>query len=219
MHKIVPVFHLPVDKICLSTDSTIVLAWLNIQPHILKTFVRNQVAEIQTLCSNCQWIHVSSKNKPTDVLSRSADARDLQGNDLWWQTPEFFLHDIPVPEKYPCPKDKTFEQELKRTVTVSCAVANDSDFFDKHLNLTNNYCKLISILSFCCSFFKNCLNKMLEKVFLTAAELENSEQLLMKQVQSTIFAREITALQDGKSFPVSSKLKSLDPFLEGNSTL
>ncbi|GBN55088.1 hypothetical protein AVEN_10451-1, partial [Araneus ventricosus] len=154
------------------------------QPHLLKTFVSNRVAKIQSLCSNSQWRHVSSKCNPADVLSRGADAKDLRDNDLWWQGPEFLLRNITDPEEYPCPKDKTFEQKLKRNVTVSCAVTNDSDFLDKLLNLTNNY-----------------------------------KQLLIKQVQSTTFAKEITALQDGKSVPVSSKLKSLDPFLDSNSVL
>ncbi|GBM34142.1 hypothetical protein AVEN_18027-1 [Araneus ventricosus] len=219
MHKIVPVLDLPLDKICLWTDSTIVLAWLNMQPHMLKTFVSNRVAKIQSLCSNSQWRHVSSKCNPADVLSRGADAKDLRDNDLWWQGPEFLLRDITDPEEYPCPTDKTFEQELKRNVTVSCAVTNDFDFLDKLLNLTNNYSKLIRILSFCCRFIKNCLHKNVETGFLTAAELDNAEQLLIKQVQSTTFAKEITALQDGKSVPVSSKLKSLDPFLDNNSIL
>ncbi|GBN71477.1 hypothetical protein AVEN_85918-1 [Araneus ventricosus] len=218
-HKIVPVLDLPLDKICLWTDSTIVLAWLNMQPHMLKTFVSNRVAKIQSLCSNSQWRHVSSKCNPADVLSRGADAKDLRDNDLWWQGPEFLLRDITDPEEYPCPKDKTFEQELKRNVTVSCAVTTDSDFLDKLLNLTNNYSKLIRILSFCCRFIKNCLHKNVETGFLTAAELDNAEQLLIKQVQSTTFPKEITALQDGKNVPVSSKLKSLDPFLDNNSIL
>ncbi|GBN52766.1 hypothetical protein AVEN_10892-1, partial [Araneus ventricosus] len=219
MQKIVPVLDLPLDKVCLWTDSTIVLAWLNMQPHMLKTFVSNRVAKIQSLCSNSQWRHVSSKCNPADVLSRGADAKDLRDNDLWWQGPEFLLRDITDPEECPYPKDKTYEQELKRNVTVSCAVTNDSDFLDKLLDLTNNYSKLIRILSFCCRFLKNCLHKNVETGFLTATELDNAEQLLIKQVQSTTFAKEITALQDGKSVPVSSKLKSLDPFLDSNSVL
>ncbi|GBN31811.1 hypothetical protein AVEN_235935-1 [Araneus ventricosus] len=132
---------------------------------------------------------VSSKGNPAYVLSRGADARDLRDNDLWWQGPEFLLRDIPDPEECPCPKDKAFEQELKRNVIVSCAVINDSELLDKLLNLTNNYSKLIMILSFRCRFLKNCLHKNVETGFLTAAELVTAEQLLFKQVQSATFAK------------------------------
>ncbi|GBM89868.1 hypothetical protein AVEN_111818-1 [Araneus ventricosus] len=45
-------------------------------------------------------------------------------------------------------------------------------------------------------FLKNCLHKNVETGFLTATELDNAEQLLIKQVQSTTFAKEMTALQD-----------------------
>ncbi|GBM30700.1 hypothetical protein AVEN_259567-1 [Araneus ventricosus] len=68
--------------------------------------------EIQSLCSNSQWRHVSSKNNPAVVLSRGADSRDLRDNDLWWQRLEFLVRDIPDPEECPCPKDKIFEKEL-----------------------------------------------------------------------------------------------------------
>ncbi|GBO16330.1 hypothetical protein AVEN_229756-1 [Araneus ventricosus] len=121
------------------------------QPHVLKTFVSNRVANIQSLSSNSQWRHVSSKYNPANVLSRGADVKDLRDNHLW--------------------------------------------------------------------FLKNCLHKNVETGFLTAAELDNAKQLLIKKVQSTTFAKEITALQDGKSVPVSSKLKSLDPFLDSDSIL
>ncbi|GBN42476.1 hypothetical protein AVEN_32439-1 [Araneus ventricosus] len=73
-----------------------------------------------------------------NCINGGADARDLRDNDLWWQGPDFLLRNISDPEEYPCPKDKTFEQELKTTVAVSCAVANVSDFLDKLLNITNN---------------------------------------------------------------------------------
>ncbi|GBM60046.1 hypothetical protein AVEN_147607-1 [Araneus ventricosus] len=98
MHKIVPVLDLPLDKICLCTDSKIVLAWLNMQPHVLETFVSNRVAKIQSLCFSFQWRHVSSKCNPADVLSRGAYAKDLRDNDLWLQGPELLLRDIPDPE-------------------------------------------------------------------------------------------------------------------------
>ncbi|GBN37880.1 hypothetical protein AVEN_66886-1 [Araneus ventricosus] len=110
-------------------------------------------------------------------------------------------------------------KQLKTTVTVSRAMTNDSDFLDKLLNLTNSYSKLIRILSFCCGFLKNSLLKNVEEGFLSAAELDNAEQLLIKKIQSTTFLKEIFALQDGKSVPVSSKLKSPDPFLDSNSIL
>ncbi|GFY30764.1 integrase catalytic domain-containing protein [Trichonephila clavipes] len=47
--KVVPILQLPIHKIWMWTDSTIVLAWIKTEPHKLKTFVSNKVAEIQGL--------------------------------------------------------------------------------------------------------------------------------------------------------------------------
>ncbi|GFX33375.1 integrase catalytic domain-containing protein [Trichonephila clavipes] len=60
--KDVPILQLPIHKIWMWTDSTIALAWIKTEPHKLKTFVSNRVAEIQTLSKDCHWKHVSSKN-------------------------------------------------------------------------------------------------------------------------------------------------------------
>ncbi|GBM39560.1 hypothetical protein AVEN_52916-1 [Araneus ventricosus] len=96
MHKIVPVLDLPLDKMCLWTDSKIVLAWLNMQPHMLKTFVSNRVAKIQSLCSNSQWRHVTSKCNPADVLSRGADTKDLRDNDCGGRVRSFYFVILPI---------------------------------------------------------------------------------------------------------------------------
>ncbi|GBO18241.1 hypothetical protein AVEN_61696-1 [Araneus ventricosus] len=68
-------------------------------------------------------------------------------------------------------------------------------------------------------FLKNYLHKNVETGFLTGAEMDNAEQLLIQQVLSTTFAKEINAVQDGKSVPVTSKLKSLGPSLDSKSIL
>ncbi|GFY11996.1 DUF1758 domain-containing protein [Trichonephila clavipes] len=53
--KVVPILQLPIHKIWMWTDSTIALAWIKTEPHKLKTFVRNRVAEIQALSKDYHW--------------------------------------------------------------------------------------------------------------------------------------------------------------------
>ncbi|GBM08692.1 hypothetical protein AVEN_52769-1 [Araneus ventricosus] len=52
------------------TDSTIVLAWIQKDPSVLKPFVRNRVSAIQNLTEVSAWKHVSSKANPADIISR-----------------------------------------------------------------------------------------------------------------------------------------------------
>ncbi|GFT98333.1 speckle-type POZ protein-like B [Trichonephila clavipes] len=59
--KVVPILQLPIHKIWMWTDPTIALAWIKTEPHKLKTFVSNRVAEIQALSKDYHWEHVSSK--------------------------------------------------------------------------------------------------------------------------------------------------------------
>lgn len=51
-------------------DSTIVLAWIDGEPHLRKTFVANRLTEIQQLTSSDQWHHVRSASNPADVIAR-----------------------------------------------------------------------------------------------------------------------------------------------------
>ncbi|GFU80160.1 uncharacterized protein TNCV_3651441 [Trichonephila clavipes] len=59
--KVVPILQLSIHKIWMWTDSTIALAWIKTEPHKLKTFVSNRVAEIQALSKDYHWKHVSSR--------------------------------------------------------------------------------------------------------------------------------------------------------------
>ncbi|GFY25978.1 uncharacterized protein TNCV_1917281 [Trichonephila clavipes] len=65
------------------SDSTIVLAWIQKEPNLLKTFVTNRVATIQHLTNAEQWHHVSSEQNPADLVSRGLDPSSLLNNSLW----------------------------------------------------------------------------------------------------------------------------------------
>ncbi|GFS90182.1 integrase catalytic domain-containing protein [Trichonephila clavipes] len=86
--KVVPILQLPIHKIWMWTDSTIALAWIKTEPHKLKTFVRNRVAEIQALSKDYHWKHVSSKNNPADLISRGCNVDELLKNEMWFSGPD-----------------------------------------------------------------------------------------------------------------------------------
>ncbi|KAH9639003.1 hypothetical protein HF086_005783 [Spodoptera exigua] len=70
-------------------DSTIVLGWLRMSPHSLKTFVQNRVVEINELTSNAIWSHVGTKKNPADLVSRGVSSDTLSECSLWWNGPPF----------------------------------------------------------------------------------------------------------------------------------
>lgn len=67
--KIVNSRRLSFDNIYFWTDSTIVMGWIHMSRHSLKTFVQHRVTEINELTSGSIWLHVSGKDNPADLVS------------------------------------------------------------------------------------------------------------------------------------------------------
>ncbi|GFT58566.1 uncharacterized protein TNCV_1250351 [Trichonephila clavipes] len=89
MKRVETVLQMKTPPVYLWSDSTIVLAWIQKEPNLLKTFVANRVATIQHLTNAEQWHHVSSEQNPADLVSRGLDPSSLQNNSLWWNGPKF----------------------------------------------------------------------------------------------------------------------------------
>ncbi|XP_018368325.1 PREDICTED: uncharacterized protein LOC108764537 [Trachymyrmex cornetzi] len=79
-----------IDQIFLWTDSTIVLNWIQGQPHTQLVFVANRVSQVQQLDLDAQWRHISTDLNPADLLSRGSVAPSkLRNLEIWWQEPKF----------------------------------------------------------------------------------------------------------------------------------
>ncbi|XP_063537553.1 uncharacterized protein LOC134746911 [Cydia strobilella] len=68
-------------------DSTIVLSWLKISPHLLQTFEGNRVSQILNYGLDIAWRHLPSEMNPADVASRGCRASVLLEHPLWWGPP------------------------------------------------------------------------------------------------------------------------------------
>ncbi|GFS79984.1 integrase catalytic domain-containing protein [Trichonephila clavipes] len=113
------------------TDSTIALAWIKTEPHKLKTFVSNRVAEIQALSKDYHWKHVSSKNNSADLISRGCNEDELLKNEMWFSGPDLqsdeFINNIKAKES--CNKEKYLTaDEVKRSTEFLAKIAQLSEF-------------------------------------------------------------------------------------------
>ncbi|GFU71180.1 DUF1758 domain-containing protein [Trichonephila clavipes] len=97
------------------TDSTIALAWIKTEPHKLKTFVSNRVAEIQALSKDYHWKHVSSKDNPADLISRGCNVDELLKNEMWFLGPDLQTDKYEDNQLFPHP---SYRDELKCAVTL-----------------------------------------------------------------------------------------------------
>ncbi|XP_041976170.1 uncharacterized protein LOC121730976 [Aricia agestis] len=74
------------NKVYFWTDSTIVLGWLRMSPHLLKTFVQNRVVEINELTGDTIWRHVKGTENSADIITRGStlDTLKYDNNNNWW---------------------------------------------------------------------------------------------------------------------------------------
>ncbi|ERL87422.1 hypothetical protein D910_04816 [Dendroctonus ponderosae] len=87
MAKIKNILNISISKTVYFTDSTIVLAWIRLEPSSLKTFVANRVARIIELSHVIEWNHVVSEDNAADIISRGVNPKELVKNNIWFQGP------------------------------------------------------------------------------------------------------------------------------------
>ncbi|GFS91796.1 integrase catalytic domain-containing protein [Trichonephila clavipes] len=209
--KVVPILQLSIHKIWMWTDSTIALAWIKTEPHKLKTFVSNRVAEIQALSKDYHWKHVSSKNNPADLISRGCNVDELLKNEMWFSGPDLQTDEYEDNQLFP---DPSYRDELKCAVTLSMTECS-SNFYDELFNVTNNFIKLIRISSFIFRFINNIKAKEScnKEKYLTADEVKRSTEFLAKIAQLSEFKAEIDAL---KKVPLSDNINEYEVLTPGH---
>ncbi|GFY29450.1 integrase catalytic domain-containing protein [Trichonephila clavipes] len=171
------------------TDSKIVLFWIKGNKTRWTQFVANRVNEITSLTDPHSWYHSACKENPEDFLSRGLSADCLVSNSRWWTGAEFLSNsEFPKNFQQVVPKldylteheKETVVQERKKlpeaerreeTVLLN---SDSSSILNELLELSNNYFKVINILSNIFRFNYNCRNKSKKVGPLTVAEFKES---------------------------------------------
>ncbi|GFW90678.1 integrase catalytic domain-containing protein, partial [Trichonephila clavipes] len=204
------------------TDSKIVLFWIKCNKTRWKLFVANRVKEITCLTDPHSWYHCAGKENPADFLSRELSADCLVSNSRWWTSAEL-LSDSEFPknfqqvvpeidyltehEKETVVQERKKLPEAERSEETVLLNSDSSSILDELLELSNNYFKVINILSYIFRFNYNCRNKSkkVEPLSLTVAEFKESEIKFIKHAQTLLF--------DKKETP--SSISNLFTFVDG----
>ncbi|GBO34178.1 hypothetical protein AVEN_160610-1 [Araneus ventricosus] len=214
--KVLNALKLKIDQVLLRTDSTIALSWIDTPPHLLKTFVSNRVAQIQELTKEYHWSHITSKNNPADLLSRGIDAQFLANNQFWFQGPDSFNSLNSETELNQ--SDKNYLSEFKSKDLV-CLTVKTSALFDDVICISNNFQKLIRIISLIFRFINKCKKNSKECGAPSKTERQNAEIYILREVQARTFDNEIHSLEQCGNVTPNSRLKSLSPFLDSQGIL
>ncbi|XP_012542665.2 uncharacterized protein LOC105840305 [Monomorium pharaonis] len=192
-------------------DSTIVLSWIATESSLLKTFVANRSAEIQRLTDSKRWAHVAGSENPADIVSRGMSLSKLATSQLWWNGPPWLglgSNHWPITDNTCIP----VPSELKESKIACITIKSDWDVFNRF----SSYLKLLKVMAYCLRFIDNIRKGVSERRFgsLSVDELDKSLLTLVKIVQITHFAPEINSLERENAVRSSSKILSLNPFLD-----
>ncbi|XP_072403037.1 uncharacterized protein [Diabrotica undecimpunctata] len=199
------------ERITLWTDSTIVLGWLKTEPHRLKTFTSNRVAEVQTLTSSCDWRHVSSKDNPADLVSRGISPYELEVSNLWWSGPSWLnKSECDWPQEVKCPENLP---ELKCASNAFLIRALEPVV---DISRFSSLSKLIRTVAFVLRFVSMISNKDSRRTNgpLNTEELRKAYKLLLKMSQRESYTVEINNLLNRQEINTKSKILNLNPFID-----
>ncbi|GFW76139.1 integrase catalytic domain-containing protein [Trichonephila clavipes] len=189
MKKVKEALNLQITAVYFWSDSTIVISWIHRESRELKTFVANRVSKIHQLSSRDQWHHIASEQNPADVLSRGLLPEELRDDSLRWHGPELLQSTYSTTVISEPTQRDDFDCELRvseRTLETSLLNSKNFDFFNHLMDLSNNYFKIIHIVSYIYRFIENCRSKVKKRGPLTTSEVNDAETWLIKQDQSGI---------------------------------
>ncbi|KAJ8932988.1 hypothetical protein NQ314_014297 [Rhamnusium bicolor] len=122
------------------------LNWDDVLPlDILKEWLN----EIQELTYNCHWLHVKTKENPSDLLSRGTDPTALQNATIWWKGPEWlnnyntkFIQNATFDLDYLVPEQRKIASHLSREI-------------DQYFTRFSNFSRLQRAVAYCFRFAHN----------------------------------------------------------------
>ncbi|GFU00086.1 integrase catalytic domain-containing protein [Trichonephila clavipes] len=197
MKKVKEALNLQITAVHFWSDSTIVISWIHRELRELKAFVANRVSKIHQLSSRDQCHHIASEQNPIDVLSRAVIRNprevlpeELRDNSLWWHGPELLLQSAYSTTVIAEPTQRDdFDCELRvseRTLEISLLSSKNFDFFNHLMDLSNNYFKIIHIVSYIYRLIDNCRSKVKKRALVTTSEVNDAETWLIKHDQRDI---------------------------------
>ncbi|GFX39749.1 integrase catalytic domain-containing protein [Trichonephila clavipes] len=189
MKKVKEALNLQITAVHFWSDWTIVISWIHRESRELKTFVANRVSKIHQLSFRDQWHHIASEQNPADVLSRGLLPEELRDDSLWWHGPELLQSTYSTTVIAEPTQRDGLDCELRvseRTLETSLLSSKNFDFFNHLMDLSNNYFKIIHIVSYIYRFIENCRSKVKKMGPLTTSEVNDAETWLIKQDQSGI---------------------------------
>lgn len=177
-------------------------------PSKWKTYVAKTENEILSCCESRQWKHVASEYNPADCASRGVLPSRLINPPLLWTGPEWF--NLP-PMNYTASMDVTDSRTTKKEIKeakVNIAAEKPQSI----LTRSSHYNKPLRTVVFCL----RCKYRDWHPDFLSTQEILWTKLVCVRLSQQEFFAHELQMLRRNKNIPSSSRLLSLNPYLDSS---
>ncbi|XP_054277733.1 uncharacterized protein LOC128996429 [Macrosteles quadrilineatus] len=219
-------FHRNAEKIFWS-DSVTVLHWLKSDPRQFKQYVSNRIGEIQDLSKPEEWRWVPPKQNPADVATRSNKKFTSAMHSEWIHGPSFLMRessDWPIQPATLQVKDN--EETKKKFVGVVNSNENPPlltvENFSSWEKVTRVLAWVHRFVSMLRSHTTTTTKKKLKTVNvdfgnipeLQPEEIQKAEKDLISMSQKASFNEEKNLLLKNKPLPKSSRIFSLNPFID-----
>lgn len=210
--------NLNIEKTTLWTDSKIVLDWLSSHPRKWPTFIANRTSEILNEFKREHWKHVSSADNPADCASRGINSTELFENELWWNGPQWLTQPV---EFWPSQLVSYGTTEEVKVETFAFKVAVENYVVQEIIDRYSSFYKMSKILALMFRFSSNCrISKQQRSIGpLLPSDIEEASLMIIRFEQATTFDEDIRHLKNNLQMHKTSKIKSLNPFIDESGVL
>ena len=212
------------------TDSEIVLGYLRNEAKRFKIFVANRVQQIHDASEVDQWRHVSGCDNLADLASRGMGAADLVDSKLWFHGPQFLKQrDFGIKNTKPVsidPEDIELRRITCNTIKSSNQYLDTFNFslFSSWKSLTRGVARAKKLAV----WFKSRLSiksrlrshsKDTTQSTLSVSDFQFAEQLIIKAIQHSFYAQEISQIRADEAIVKGSNLYKLNCMLDSSGVL
>lgn len=211
-----------IDKVYLWSDSMITLNWISGCGNRIKPYVTARVKEILKLTNIYDWFHCDGKHNPADLITRGVTAKSFIKNELWLNGPTWLL------DRHFKPLSNENMSNILTTFSISEGTANNNSQQFEMLTKYSSVKKLLRVTAYVMRFYKNLKAKNSNRCLIqktdvikspTAEEIDEAQQIWLKQEQKRFYEEEVKYLRNQKSIPATSKLLCLNPFMDGKGVM
>lgn len=221
LEVVLPCIDVPVSSSYAWTDSTVVLAWLSSEHRRWLPFVANRVARIRDAIPGVKWNHVPGKENPADCATRGLFPSEFLQCRLWTDGPDWLRSSSLELNQTRDISNNYMVNEVVLSEEKRSYVSTSSQIQDS-INLKfSSWSKLYRITAWCLRFINNCSRLALErkKGHLSLEEVSKAIICIVRTVQQSAFPEELRCLKLRKPLSSSSKILSLNPFVDSTGVL